>query len=183
MLDTIPSRPSAPSEPDGTPAPRLTSSPLHWSNARWYNPTSQRWLEADPSGLGPDSNSYRYCGNDPTNGTDPTGLWGVGGHYYTTFIVARAAKLPLEDAELLAYWSQVPDQVPGLDAVSVGIAHGKLSSAEALDPTGVAGIVGSVARLGEEDEKIYDWMHSLHGGDENEVLNRRQFLEGASKTH
>ena len=27
-----------------------------------------------PTGLGPDVNPYRYCGNSPTNYTDPTGL-------------------------------------------------------------------------------------------------------------
>ena len=35
----------------------------------------------DPSGLGPDVNPYRYCGNSPTNGTDPTGLAEAEGEY------------------------------------------------------------------------------------------------------
>ena len=39
-----------------------------------YDPTTGRWLTEDPSGLGPDSNPYRYVGNDPTNATDPSGL-------------------------------------------------------------------------------------------------------------
>jgi RHS repeat-associated protein len=41
---------------------------------RWYNPAIQRWMSEDPSGLGPDSNPYRYCGNSPTNFIDPSGL-------------------------------------------------------------------------------------------------------------
>ncbi|HVS34951.1 MAG TPA: RHS repeat-associated core domain-containing protein, partial [Gemmataceae bacterium] len=36
----------------------------------------QRWLQPDPSGFGGgDGNLYRYCDNNPTNGSDPTGLW------------------------------------------------------------------------------------------------------------
>jgi len=35
----------------------------------------QRWMQTDPSGFGGgDDNLYRDCGNDPTNGTDRTGL-------------------------------------------------------------------------------------------------------------
>ena len=45
-----------------------------------YDPTVGRFLEKDPTGyLGKDTNLYRYVGNSPTNGTDPTGLvfdWG-----------------------------------------------------------------------------------------------------------
>jgi RHS repeat-associated protein len=39
-----------------------------------YDPTVGIFLSEDPTGLGPDTNPYRYCGNDPTNETDPTGL-------------------------------------------------------------------------------------------------------------
>ncbi|MGO8688140.1 MAG: hypothetical protein ACLQLG_00760 [Thermoguttaceae bacterium] len=31
-------------------------------------------MTQDPSGLGPDANPYRYCGNGPTDGMDPSGL-------------------------------------------------------------------------------------------------------------
>jgi RHS repeat-associated protein len=40
---------------------------------RWYLPWAQRWATEDPTGLLFDSNPYRYCGNNPVNGTDPTG--------------------------------------------------------------------------------------------------------------
>ena len=42
---------------------------------RWYDASVGRWLSEDPSGLGPDSNPYRYVGNKPMNATDPSGLW------------------------------------------------------------------------------------------------------------
>ncbi|MGA2069541.1 MAG: RHS repeat-associated core domain-containing protein, partial [Thermoguttaceae bacterium] len=45
---------------------------------RWYEAITGRWLSQDPSGLGPDANPYRYCGNGPTNGADPSGLGQTG---------------------------------------------------------------------------------------------------------
>ena len=56
----------------GTYTDPVTGFQLH--GVRWYDPASQRWLTQDPSGLGPDSNPYRYVGNMPTEATDPTGL-------------------------------------------------------------------------------------------------------------
>ena len=44
---------------------------LQLNGKRWYDPGAGTWLSEDPSGLGPDVNPYRYCGNSPTNGTDP----------------------------------------------------------------------------------------------------------------
>jgi RHS repeat-associated protein len=49
---------------------------LQWNLNRWYNPEAQRWMSQDPLGLGPDSDPYRYCGNNPTNHTDSSGeVW------------------------------------------------------------------------------------------------------------
>ena len=44
---------------------------------RWYSPRMMRFLSPDPSGLGPDSNPYRYVGNSTPNFIDPT--WALGG--------------------------------------------------------------------------------------------------------
>ena len=41
------------------------------NGVRWYDPASERWLTQDPAAA--DENLYRYCGNAPTDGTDPTG--------------------------------------------------------------------------------------------------------------
>ncbi len=56
----------------GTYTDPVTGYQLH--GVRWYDPTVGRWLSEDPSGLGPDMNPYRYCGNGPTDGTDLGGL-------------------------------------------------------------------------------------------------------------
>jgi len=49
---------------------------LYNNRARWYDPASGRFLSEDPIGFAAgDANLYRYCGNSPTNATDPTGEW------------------------------------------------------------------------------------------------------------
>jgi RHS repeat-associated protein len=47
---------------------------LYDSRRRVVSPTLMRPMQADPLGLGPDSNDYRWEGNDPTNKTDPSGM-------------------------------------------------------------------------------------------------------------
>jgi hypothetical protein len=43
--------------------------------ARAYDPCTARWLQRDPiDAASGDPNLYRYCGNEPINWTDPTGL-------------------------------------------------------------------------------------------------------------
>jgi len=39
--------------------------------ARYYNPTTARFTQPDPSGK--EANTYIYAGDNPTNGIDPTG--------------------------------------------------------------------------------------------------------------
>lgn len=43
--------------------------------ARDYNVWGQRWWSKDPIRFGGGLNMYAYCGNDPVNYVDPTGLW------------------------------------------------------------------------------------------------------------
>ncbi len=48
---------------------------LYHVGARAYDPRTARWLQRDPIDVASvDPNLYRYCGNDPLNAVDPTGL-------------------------------------------------------------------------------------------------------------
>src|SRR6266403_2873432 len=43
---------------------------------RMYHPALGRFLQPDPLGFGGgDANLFRFCGGDPVNGSDPTGLY------------------------------------------------------------------------------------------------------------
>ena len=48
---------------------------LYHVGARAYDPRTARWLQRDPiDAASGDPNLYRYCGNDPINRADPSGL-------------------------------------------------------------------------------------------------------------
>jgi RHS repeat-associated protein len=49
---------------------------LYWYRARWYDASSGRFTSVDPLlfGAGDAFNPYRYVGNAPANGTDPSGM-------------------------------------------------------------------------------------------------------------
>jgi RHS repeat-associated protein len=50
---------------------------LYYYRARYYAPTTGRFISEDPMGFGAgDTNLYRYVNNSPTNYTDPTGMIG-----------------------------------------------------------------------------------------------------------
>jgi len=48
---------------------------LYNNRARWYDAGAGRFISEDPIGFAAgDANLYRYCGNSPTNATDPSGM-------------------------------------------------------------------------------------------------------------
>jgi RHS repeat-associated protein len=54
---------------------------LYYHRARYYNPVLGRFISEDPLGINSgDLNVYRYVGNNPINGSDPTGLWSPDAH-------------------------------------------------------------------------------------------------------
>jgi RHS repeat-associated protein len=54
-------------------------SDLYHYRARYYDPATGQFISADPIGFGAgDGNLYRYVGNGPIDGTDPTGRIEIG---------------------------------------------------------------------------------------------------------
>ena len=65
---------------------------------RWYDVATARWLSQDPIAFAAgDANLYRYFGNDPVNGVDPTGLY----EEYTVTILVGHGNLIVEKAAVL----------------------------------------------------------------------------------
>lgn len=47
---------------------------LVYMRARYYSPSVGRFVSRDPAGMAGGLNAYAYCGNNPLNCTDPTGM-------------------------------------------------------------------------------------------------------------
>ena len=64
---------------------------LQYNRARYYDPSTSRWISQDPLGFDAgDSNLYRYVHNRPLAATDPSGLWEDDVHYWMTLYIAHA---------------------------------------------------------------------------------------------
>lgn len=58
---------------------------LYYMRNRWYEPRTGRFLSEDPIGLAGGINPVVFPGNDPVNGSDPTGL-GCAHYYLYTYL-------------------------------------------------------------------------------------------------
>jgi RHS repeat-associated protein len=47
---------------------------LYYFRARWYDPSTGRWLSNDPIGISGGLNQYAFCANNPVMFVDPDGL-------------------------------------------------------------------------------------------------------------
>ena len=75
------------------------ASETYRTRTRPYDPSTGRWLQPDwITFRGGDANLYRYCGNSPTNATDPSG---------TDDTLPRFPLSPRSDAYLSAAWQQL----------------------------------------------------------------------------
>jgi len=56
---------------------RIDPTGFYWLGARYYEPTSGRFLSADPMGQGASPSLYDFCNGDPVNFFDPDGMLGT----------------------------------------------------------------------------------------------------------
>ncbi len=68
---------------------------LYYYRARMYSPILGRFLQTDPIGYYDSMNLYQYCGNNPGNYTDPSGLLGING-FNIPFGVGMPLPMPVD---------------------------------------------------------------------------------------
>jgi RHS repeat-associated protein len=85
---------------------------LHDNFHRTYNPSTGRYLQADPLGYPDGPDSYLYASGDPVNKVDPLGLYEIDVHYYMTFFLARVAGVGYQEALTIASATQYIDDNP-----------------------------------------------------------------------
>jgi RHS repeat-associated protein len=61
---------------------------LYYYRARWYDAKVGRFISEDPIGFGGGVNQFAYVRGNPTNRTDPSGLYEIDVHYYLTYYLA-----------------------------------------------------------------------------------------------
>jgi RHS repeat-associated protein len=51
---------------------------LYYCSQRYYDPATAQWISPDPANADGEQSAYQYCGGDPINGIDPSGLYYCG---------------------------------------------------------------------------------------------------------
>jgi RHS repeat-associated protein len=113
---------------------------LYNYRARYYSPDTKRFASEDPVGMaGSGTNLYRYVGNDPTDYTDPMGLFSVG----DAFGQASQFSAGLFDGALLG----LPSMAFGIPQECWGSAHafGQIGSAAAMSFTVAGGVTAALS--------------------------------------
>ena len=87
-----------------------TMTGLIYMRDRWYDPRTGSFMSPDPAGHRDSPNLYSYCGGDPVNCTDPTGMYEADFHYGLSFYLAKRACFSADVAKSIAEGAERPDQ-------------------------------------------------------------------------
>jgi RHS repeat-associated protein len=142
---------------------------LYYYRARYYAPTTGRFISEDPMGFGAgDTNLYRYVFNSPTNATDPSGEV-----FFIPFLIA-AAEVAVTGALALGAFNVVKQDLKIIEGSQDRFKWGEFGSslatgavfnlAAATSPIAAAGLLAYGFVTGIQ-EGVQDWNagHKLSG--------------------
>lgn len=137
---------------------------LVYMRNRWMDPEMGRFLTPDPMGYVDEPNAYAYAGNDPSNSSDPLGLYEEDVHHYLTWYLARAAGFSETTAAAIGFQAQELDLDPR-SATEGGVDHGNMAKYHFVDAAQLASL-SRTAREGAELSssqlrKIGEFIHAL----------------------
>lgn len=176
------------------PGQRLDEgSGLHYNWHRYYDPSLERYISADPIGQIAGPNLYTYAGNNPTNQSDPLGLYtlklgnygaagaGVGGQSQAALAVDTSGDVGL-------VLTQSAGLVGGA-AGSVGLVGGISTAPTIFDEAGASGIIGAsggaLGDVGVDLFGFYDRAGNAQGAIEAQIglgLGAEGHLQAAATT-
>lgn len=139
---------------------------LYYAGNRFYDPLVGSFNAMD-SWVGDPTrpvtlNKYLYANGNPLTYTDPTGKYAESGHYYTTYYVALRVGFGGINAQKLAFYSQLPDEVDRLDAV--GVQADALGNDIGATLARAQGMMRAQDPANSERDTVQTDLHALTGG-------------------
>ena len=166
---TLPFGTSLDAETSGTTNQRFTSydrstvTGIDYAVNRSYSPAQGRFTQPDPIGMSASSlmnpqslNLYAYCGNDPINHTDPTGLfWGALGRFFS-----KAWKVIKTVVAVVAAIVAVAVAIY-VTAGAAGIAFASGFAATTASIGAGTGIIGAITSIAGAAVSIYNGVGAI----------------------
>ena len=140
-----------------------TETSLYYYRARYYDPSTGRFLNEDPLGYGGGINFYRYASDNPVSLKDPFGLtvtvnyWPSSGIPGTSNFNYGHVSMSVDGPDGQAYISWMPAEVGPTGTVPNDLLNATIAVGLAQDSAGEGRAPLQVAINGLDEKAILDW--------------------------